>query len=150
MSGTLSYLSSCFIGADRGYIYVLYSKNQHALYVGQTNDRAGTIGRLNAHISINGTFRIRLLEKEGVGLDEIDDLHMFSFSLPKDPRFTGLDRSYREGVEYLVQKHLHSVRGSLRPFMRIVSNVEYNDTAQLTLVQSTALEVFNEFLRTFS
>lgn len=150
MSATLSDLSSCFMGVGRGYIYILYSKKQHALYVGQTNDRAGTIGRLNAHISTNGTFRIRLLEKEGIDLNEVDDLHMFSYSLPKDPRFTGLDRSYREGVEYLVQKQLHEVRGRLKPFMRIVSNVDYNDTAQLALVLSTAQDVFNALLNMFS
>lgn len=149
MAVTLSYIGGCFIGSGRGYIYILYSKTHHSLYVGQTNDQCGVVGRLNAHVGNNGTFRMRLLEREGINLEEVDDLYLFSYCLPRDPRYTGIDRTYREGVEFLVQKLLYTVRGRLNPFMHIVSHVEYNDSAQLTFVSSTAQEIFEAFLNTF-
>jgi|SRR5579875_366841 hypothetical protein len=150
MSVTLSYIGNCFVGSGRGYIYILYTKVHHSLYVGQTNGRTGVIGRLCAHVSSDGTFRMRLLEREGIDLDEVGDLHVFSYCLPRDPRYIGIDRTYREGVEYLVQKHLHTVRGRLRPYMRIVSHVEYNDTAKFTFVAATAKEIISKFLEQFS
>lgn len=149
MSAILSYIGNCFAGSGRGYIYILYTKTHHSLYVGQTNDRSGVVGRLCAHVSSDGTFRKRLLEREGISLDEVDDLHVFSYCLPKDPRFISVDRTYREGVEYLVQKQLHTVRGRLRPFMRIVSHVEYSDASRFVLVTQTAQEILKAFLSNF-
>lgn len=148
MAITLSFIGGCFC-SGHGYIYVLYSKTHHSLYVGQTNDKCGVVGRLNSHVNNKGTFRRRLLEREGINLDKVDDLQVFSYTLPLDARFVGIDRTFREGVEYLVQKSLHEVCGSINPFMRIVSHVEYNDSAQLTFVRYTAQEIFEAFLNTF-
>lgn len=149
MAVTLSFIGGSFVGSGHGYIYILYSKTHHSLYVGQTNDQCGIVGRLHAHVNYNGTFRMRLLERGGINLDDVDDLHVFSYCLPRDPRYIGIDRTYREGVEYLVQKLLHTVRGRINPFMHIVSHVEYNDSAQLTFVRSIAQEIFDAFLNTF-
>ena len=54
------------VGSGRAYIYILCSKLNHVVYVGQTNDPGGVLARLASHIGSGGTFRKRLH-----GFDEI-------------------------------------------------------------------------------
>ncbi len=143
-------IGDCCIGANRAYIYILYSKSQHALYIGQTNDRYGVVGRLCSHIRTKGTFRIRLNEKLGIQLYEIEDLQVFCYRLPNDPRYTGIERSYREGIEYLLQKQLHTIRGQLKPYVQVVSNVDYNEAASLKSVQRIAEKILQSFVAAYS
>lgn len=142
-------VGGCFVGLRRGYIYMLYTKTERRVYIGQTNDRNGVIGRLAGHVSPGGTFRTRLSD-EGVLLDHIADLHVFAFCLPNEPRFTGIDRSYREGVEHLVQKRLHTLRADLNPPMQIVSYVEYNPAAEQPSVKRIADQVIDAFLHAYN
>lgn len=142
-------VGGCFVGLRRGYIYILYTKTECRVYIGQTNDRNGVIGRLAGHVSPGGTFRTRLAD-EGVLLDHIRDLHVFAFCLPHDPRYVGNDRSHREGVEHLVQKRLHMLRGDLNPPLRIVSYVEYNPAAEQQSVKRVADQVIEAFLRAYN
>lgn len=138
-------VGSCFVGSGRGYIYILYTKTQRCLYVGQTSDQGGVIGRLSSHIAPNGTFRSRLYDR-GIDLDDIDDLEIFAYHLPDDLRYTVTDRAHREGVEHLVQKRLHTIRGDLTPPMKIVSHVVYNSSAELVYIRHTADQVIEAFL----
>lgn len=143
-------LGDCFIGTNRAYIYLLYSKAFRVAYVGETNDANGVIGRLNAHVSSRGTFRTQLMEKRGLNLDEIDDLALFAYRLPPEPEFIGIEKAYRRGVEYQVQFHLRQVCGDLRPFLRIISNVDYSDASSLRPIQVIAENVIDEFARAYS
>ena len=145
MQATHFIVGGCFIGLGRGYIYILYTKVERQLYIGQTNERGGVIGRLADHIGSSGTFRSRLNE-HGYDLDKIHDLHVFAYLLPNDPRFTGTNRTHREGVEYLVQKRLHSLRGKLNPPMKIVSFVDPKGAAEQVVVRRVADQVIEAFL----
>ncbi|HEX8600714.1 MAG TPA: hypothetical protein VF952_19630 [Chloroflexia bacterium] len=149
MSVTHTQLGSCFLGNGQAYIYILYSRNQRALYVGQTSDQSGVVGRLCAHISQGGTLRTRLYD-HGVDLNDVDDLTVFAYRLPDDPRYTGIDRAYREGVEYLVQKGLRLDTGALRPALVIVSNVTYNEAATQVSIQNTAQLVLEAFKTSYA
>ena len=141
-------IGSCFVGTGRGYIYLLYSRQERAVYVGQTNERSGVVGRLGGHVGPQGTLRVRL-EERGVLLDEIADLAVYAHVLPSDRRFTGTDRAHREGVEHLVQKGLHRIRGELNPPLQVVSHVAYNPASHLAVVQRTALEVLDGFVASY-
>lgn len=122
------------------------------LYVGETNDANGVIGRLYGHVQSNpiGTFRKQLMERHGLELDEIVDLTVFSCSLPSDVRFYSVEKSYRRGVEYLVQSRLWEVCGDLKPYFYIVSHVEYSDTCRQDEVQKLAAEISERFIAAYS
>jgi hypothetical protein len=148
MSVTHSHLGSCFRGS-RAYIYILYSLNQRALYVGQTAERHGVIGRLCGHIATDGTLRTRLYE-HGVELNEVDDLTVFAYCLPEDPRYIGIESAYRQGVEFLVQKGLRMGGGPLHLPLRIVSNIAYNDAAAQPMVIRAADQVLAAFIAAYT
>ena len=141
---SLSKIGKCYADkVNHAYIYIIYSKLQNSGYVGQTNDQNGAIGRLCGHLGQKGTFKNRLLERRGIYLYEVDDLSMFTFCLPDEASYIGSESAYREGVEYLVQTKLRNVL--LTPFLHIVSQVRYNDSASLLFVQKVAQEIVDAF-----
>ncbi|MBM7842186.1 GIY-YIG nuclease family protein [Herpetosiphon giganteus] len=149
MSSILLRLNDCFMGIGRAYIYIIYSNTHKALYIGQTNDRHGVIGRFAAHISTYGTLRTRLFDA-GIDLNSVGDLNVFAYSLPNDARFIGIDRTHREGVEYLVQSRLYRARGKTIPAMRIISNVMPSSATTLAHIQNTAENVVMDFIKLYN
>lgn len=108
-------------GFGLAYIYIWVSKSTSVLYVGMTNNEAGTIGRANGHFTRKGSFRKRFDEYRGFGIEKVADLILLSFPLPKELKYISVESSYRESVEYLVQKELQVLRGSLSPSYDVVS-----------------------------
>lgn len=123
MPGIKSYISTIFDGTGKSYIYLWASKLERVVYVGQTNERLGTLGRGFAHLQIDGTLRCRCLTRVGVDVKDLNDLTLLSYLLPQTPEFLGVETSYRLAVEYLVQTKLLERRGTVNPVFRIVSNV---------------------------
>jgi hypothetical protein len=108
----ISHVSNCFDGVSKAYIYIWYSKKWRVVYVGQTNDIRGTLGRAISHVQENGTLRMRFEDTVGEALELADDLIMISFPLPSEREFISLETSYREAVEFLVQTELQKIRGN--------------------------------------
>ena len=132
-----------YAGLGRAYVYVLFSKRKHVLYVGQTNDTGGVCARLAGHLGENGTFRVRLWERRGIEINEVDDLELFAFALPAQPEYTSRDEVYREGVEYCVQTLLHTVSGQWQPHFYIISNIQAPMTTAYPEVVSLGAEIFD-------
>jgi hypothetical protein len=149
VKSTNFHIGNCFVGSGFGYIYILYTKAERRLYIGQTNDQCGVIGRLAEHVGPRGTLRARLYD-EGLHLNEIEDLQVFAYRLPNDLRYVGADRAHREGVEHLVQKRLHALRGDLTPPMKIVSYVRYNPAAELPDVKHVADQLIIAFVNEYA
>ena len=108
-------------GIGIAYIYIWVSKIFTVVYVGMTNNSAGPIGRASGHFSSRGTLRKRFIEKKGVGVENVEDMILLSFPLPKKHLYISEESSYRESVEYLVQKELQLLRGRLSPSYEVVS-----------------------------
>jgi len=108
-------------GYNQAYIYIWVSKLYSVLYIGMTNNSSGSIGRANGHFNRRGTFRKRFIENKGIGIENVNDLILLTFPLPKKREYTGLESSYRESVEYLVVKKLQLKRGLLMPIFDVVS-----------------------------
>jgi len=136
-------LGPAYIGSGRAYVYILCSKRSNALYVGQTNDVGGVYGRLAGHLREGGTFRVRLWERRGIGIQEVDDLELFAFALPALPEFTSRDEVYRKGVEYGVQHLLHTVSGRWQPYFYIISNTTAPVTTDYPEVVALSTAIFN-------
>lgn len=138
-------IGRAYAGPNRAYIYVLCSKRNNVLYVGQTNDTGGVCARLAGHLGEKGTFRVRLWERREVGIADVDDLEVFAFALPSLPEYTSRDEVYREGVEYGVQSLLHTVSGRWQPYFYVISNIVAPVTTDYPEVIALSGEIFSTF-----
>ena len=143
--GVRTFVSNIFVGLNKAYIYIWLSKSHSFVYVGQTNERYGTWGRGYAHIQDTGTLRCRCEDKLGIYLDYVEDLVLFSYVLPNQPEFLGVESSYRLAVEYLVQVNLHQIRKDVVPKFSIVSNIVSTDRTADKLVKDLADSIVKDF-----
>jgi hypothetical protein len=133
-------------GIGVAYIYIWVSKTFSILYVGMTNNSAGPIGRASGHFSSKGTFRKRFIEEKGIGVEKVEDMILLSFPLPKKQLFISEESSYRESVEYLVQKELQLLRGKLIPSYDVVSwHERFPRRTANTEVKKVASEIVANF-----
>lgn len=142
-------IRACFDGRF-AYVYVWLSKEHRIAYVGQTNNAAGTLGRAVQHVLPGGTFRFRFEEEVGLGIERAEDLILLSYPLPLGAEFTGAESSYREGIEYVVQRGLRDARMNLKPRFRLISKVTYTERAALREVQTYATKIIDRFTQTYT
>lgn len=141
-----SNIYSCFDGENKAYIYLWISKKFRIVYVGQTNDRKGTFGRAYSHLESNGTLRQCFEDKFGLKLEEADDLILVSYLLPQTQEYLGSESSYREAIEYLVQKKLRDIRGDLIPRFDLISRVRYSDRVSSVQLEQYAGKIIENFI----
>ncbi|HHG83947.1 MAG TPA: hypothetical protein ENJ82_04295 [Bacteroidetes bacterium] len=134
-------IGNSFNGHGLSYIYLVLSRSFRILYVGQTNDRIGTIGRLRGHLSVGGTFRKHFEEAIGEPLESVLDLELISFPLGRDPIFISEESAYREGVEFLVRKFLMQKLATRDTFFRFVGRVHPSSTSRLSHIISIAKSI---------
>jgi len=133
-------------GIDTAYIYIWVSKTFAVIYIGMTNTSSGPIGRANGHFNSKGTFRKRFLQEKGIGVENVSDMILLSFPLPKKREYFSEESSYRESVEYLVSKELQLQRGALAPSYDIVSwHDRFPRRTTNSEVIQLAADIVNEF-----
>lgn len=132
-------------GRLEAYIYIWFSKSTKLVYVGETNNRHGVIGRADQHVEHkDGTLYHRVYDK-GYDLDEINDFILLSYPLPREKKFLSEETAYRISVEYLVQKKLieNKINSSLSYIL--ISNVEVGPYTGLKRLQNIAEEIVRDF-----
>ena len=134
-------LSWRFSGSRFAYIYAIYSVKSKLCYIGQTNDRAGIIGRLSGHLDIRGTFREHFESIIGLPLDDVEDLHILSENLVDLDLFTGSSSSYREGVEYLVKSELMKLLAKKKVFIQLIGETRSMSTTSLDYIKTEASQI---------
>lgn len=134
-------IGRAFVGRDLAHIYVLCSKEFNVLYVGQTNARGGVFTRLGGHLDRGGTFRKHLIRVLDLEIEDVSDLQVWGFALPSVPRFFSEDETFREGVEFRVQKRLQSVRASWSPYFQVISHVTAPETTEFPEVIALADQI---------
>ncbi len=139
-----------FNGSDQAYIYIWLSKKHKIVYVGMTNSYTGTIGRASGHFNRKGTLRKRFSEARGYEVNNVDDILLLSFPLPKTREFISVEKSYREAVEYLVQKELILLRGKLNPTFDVISWVRLSPRTGNSRIKRLAAEIVNSFETNYS
>lgn len=128
------------------YIYIWVSKKTKSVYVGQTYNKRGAIGRAYEHVSSEGTLRKRFLDVHGMQLEQVNDLFLLSFPLPKEGLFCSSESSYRIAVEYHVQIKLLFIRDRVDPIFRIISNVTSSEYSSHKRLQMIADDISERFL----
>lgn len=132
-------------GRLEAYIYIWFSKSTKLVYVGETNNIHGVVGRANQHVGhSSGTLYHRVYDK-GYDLDQIDDFILLSYPLPREKRYISEETAYRISVEYLVQKKLIENRINSQQSYTLVSNVEVGPYTDLISVQNIADDIVADF-----
>ena len=134
------------IARHGGYVYLIYSPEFGAVYVGQTAARSGALGRLSQHLGDSNTNSFRQNLGRYFHYQEVDleKVEFASVPLSQRSEFQGKGRVYRESVEYLVQTalvkyiHFHEIRAV------IVSNVRFNAYCELPFVEEEADTVITQ------
>lgn len=130
------------IGRPAGYVYILVAPTLRALYVGETLDGRGALGRLSTHLSVGygNTFVQRLSANFGVeSLDAIGTVKMYAWRLSLSRRsFHSRHREHREAVEYLVQYGVIAVLSESRMVAPLISRVRANGYVSLGYVREEA------------
>ncbi|HAA13153.1 MAG TPA: hypothetical protein DCE41_16270 [Cytophagales bacterium] len=139
--------STIFIGFEQAYIYVWVSLEYKFMYVGMTNSRVGTLGRANQHLDMRGTLRERFLMEFGLDIDTVSDLRLYSFPLPKSYLFFSVESTYREAVEYLVQKQLLEMISQLSVKYSIISRVRSNERTRNSRIRNLANEIIIQLIK---
>lgn len=137
-------------GRLEAYIYIWFSKSTRLVYVGETNNVNGVIGRANQHVTYEkGTLYNRVYDK-GYDLYSINDFVLLSYSLPREKRYTSEETSFRISVEYLVQKKLIENRIKSNTSFDIVSNVEVGPHTGLASVEKIADGIARDFFEVYN
>ncbi len=136
-------------GRLEAYIYIWFSKSARLVYVGETNNIHGVVGRADQHVGhSSGTLYHRVFDK-GFDLDSIEDFVLLSYPLPREKKYTSEETSYRISVEYLVQKLLIERKKDFKPSFMLVSNVEAGPHTGLNSVRRLAEDIVVDFCEAY-
>ena len=131
-------------GRLEAYIYIWFSKSTQLVYVGETNNRHGVVGRADQHVDRSGTLYQRVYDK-GYNLYQIEDFILLSYPLPREKKYLSEETSYRISVEYLVQKRLTENKIKSNTSYTLVSKVQVGPHIDLVSVQKIADEIAKDF-----
>lgn len=104
-----AYVTGCALAGRGAFVYAVYAQTIGALYIGQTCNPTGALGRLAQHLSWDtdsNTFRRRVLAVFNLDEIELRDIQLIGVPLPDEARYQGKARDYREAVESLVHDHV--------------------------------------------
>ena len=138
-----------FKGEKEAYIYIWFSKKYRLVYVGETNNIYGVLGRGMQHIQKGeGTLYNRVFD-QGYNLYDIDDFILLSYPLPREKKFMTEETSYRISVEYLVQIKLIEQRINVKKPYSIISNVKPGEFTGLKRLDNIADNIANDFINLY-
>ena len=104
-----AYVSRCALAGRSAFIYAVRERSVGALYIGQTCNPNGALGRLAQHLSWDtdsNTFRRRVLAVFRIDEIELENVELIAIPLPDESRYQSAARDYREAIESLVHDHV--------------------------------------------
>lgn len=146
-------MKKCFCIGYKGqleaYIYIWFSKENGIVYVGETNNKNGVIGRANQHVCQDGTLYGRCYEK-GYDINLIEDFILLSFPLPRERHFLSEDTGYRISVEYLVQHNIIEMNNRANRYYKVISNISTGPYTNYALIKKIAKEISETFIEVYN
>ncbi len=142
-------VSNTEIGARRGYIYAVVLPVYRVLYIGQTRNALGALGRLAQHLSYSGsaTLRQRIARHLGGHAVDLGDACSIAYSLADRTEFSGDSGVYREAVEAVTQATILNALGDTGVRLVVLSYVERNGYVGQDLVVEAGVEAAAGILR---
>lgn len=152
MNDLSAFVATSDIGIVGGYIYLVFSEEPAAAYVGQTRGHLGALGRLSQHLSAteSNTFLKRIGQRHSLSDIKVSRIHFFAYRLPDEKRFQERYSDYREAVEGATVKFLLNLFHEHKISVPLVSNFQLNGySAQFDILKlaSTIAAYFFEKIR---
>lgn len=136
-------------GRREAYIYIWFSKEYKVVYVGETNNVNGVVGRANQHVSIGKGTLYNCLDEKGYDLYELNDLLLLSYSLPPEKIFLSEETAYRISVEYLVQYYLQILRKETDEPYQLISHVLPGPFINHERIKNIAKKISDDFIELY-
>lgn len=136
-------VNSSNVAVRKPQIYVIcVLKPEPIVYVGQTCQKNGVIGRFFQHMT-GGTLTEIMLKN---GIDEFEEVSVIAVDLSEYSVFDDVYSRKREALEFLVQREM-KVEGckTLIPF-KVVSTVYYNGEVSNYNVEKLAKEIVKNII----
>ncbi len=126
------------------FIYLICSKKFKTLYVGETFNTYGGIGRLSQHIGRTdySTFRKRICETFSFDDVEIGEVLFLAIPYCDKKSFTIKSNDYRSAVEYITQYALNNWVIENNINMLVISRVRANGYCRLKYIKEEAEAMF--------
>jgi hypothetical protein len=147
MTNQFAFVSSSNIGIAAGYIYLVYSEEPVAAYIGQTRGHLGALGRLSQHLSErdSNTFLQRVAQRYRLTDVKVSKIHFIAYKLPEEKRFNERYADYREAVEGATSKLLLNRFSDNKLLVPIISNFSLNGYSSQSDIIEIAKIISNEF-----
>ena len=162
MNKSIITASDCNCSLTKAYLYFIYVIDNDVgyLYIGETSESRGAMGRLAYHLQYDNqyydkyyegaTFVKRLVEHTYLDRTSlIKNITMICYDLEELDDFTGdLNKKNREALEFLVQEEMRELSADRKgkvPFW-IISNVDNNSFTRLVKYQNWAKTICNDIL----
>ena len=136
-------------GRREAYIYIWFSKEYKVVYVGETNNVNGVVGRANQHVSMGKGTLYNCLNEKGYDLYELNDLLLLSYSLPSEKIFLSEETAYRISVEYLVQYYLQLLRKETDEPYQLISHVLPGPFVEHERMKNIAKKISDDFIELY-
>ena len=136
-------------GRREAYIYIWFSKEYKVVYVGETNNVNGVVGRANQHVSMGKGTLYNCLNEKGYDLYELNDLLLLSYSLPSEKIFLSEETAYRISVEYLVQYYLQLLRKETDEPYQLISHVLPGPFVEHERMKNIAKNISDDFIELY-
>lgn len=119
------YLSSTEIVTRKPFIYfIAVVKPYPLLYVGQTCQRQGVLGRFLQHLDEKGTFRKRALE---AGVTEFEEIEVVTVDLSNYADLANVKNRKRDALEFLIHCEMKSQGCKTKIPFEVISFVRNNN-----------------------
>jgi len=133
------YISDTKLSEQKPYIYCICIKNPTALvYIGQTSQKRGALGRFMQHIRTDGTL---MKQVKAIGIVDIADVFVAAKDLTEYNIFEGVYSIPRNSLELLVQSTMKAKGcSSVIPF-EVISTVANSSQIHDFEIQKIASDV---------
>jgi hypothetical protein len=124
------------VGVAVGYVYAVVLPTHRVLYIGQTRNALGALGRLAQHVSYSSSATLRQRVSRHLGYDEVSlgPLRYLACPLGDEREFCGTSSVYREAVEAVTQARILNVLYDVGVSLVVLSHVERNGYVRQPLV----------------
>lgn len=138
------YISSTEVASRKPFIYfIAILKPVALLYVGQTCQRYGVLGRFFQHLEPDGTLRNRAIE---AGIDDFENISIIAVDLSKHNKFGNAYNRYRDALEFLLHCEMKAKGCKSKIPFEVISNVRANIFVNDFELQKLSKEIANEIV----
>lgn len=141
----------CFVRSGKisvkaKYVYLIFSEDPKAFYIGQTQSAYGALGRLTQHMSetYSNTFIQKVLKFYDFDEVNLKKIHFFCFQIKDDANINST--AHLESVEFLVSEEFKKRIFKNGYSISLLSRVDYGGYEHLENIKSLSLTIVEEFL----